>query len=61
MSQAIFKRNKISLALSLSFHRDFQELGSRGEEAKENLRLLINLYAELVVKRLLGEGVQRKL
>jgi hypothetical protein len=42
-SQAIFQRSKISLALRLSFHKDFQELESRGEEAEESLCLLRSL------------------
>ena len=43
MSQTIFQRNKINLALSLSFHGDFQGLGSRGKDAVESLWLLISL------------------
>jgi hypothetical protein len=42
-SQAIFQRSKISLALRLSFHKDFQELESRGEEAVESLWLFRSL------------------
>jgi hypothetical protein len=41
--QAIFQRNKRSLALRFSFQRDFQLLDSIGEEMEENLGLLINL------------------
>jgi hypothetical protein len=57
---AIFQRNKKSLAFSLSFQRDFQELDSRGDETEEILGLLINLYVELVESRPFVEGVQRK-
>jgi hypothetical protein len=42
-SQAIFQRSKISLELRLSFHKDFQELESRGEEAEESLWLFRSL------------------
>jgi hypothetical protein len=58
--QAIFQRNKTSLAFRLSFQRDFQELDSRRDETEEILGLLINLYAELVENRAFVEGVQRK-
>ena len=58
--QAIFQRNNSSLAFSLSFQRDFQELDSRVEEIEVILGLLINLYVELVEKRPMEEGVQRK-
>jgi hypothetical protein len=40
---AIFQRNKMSLALSLSFHGAFQVLESRGEMMELVLWLLINL------------------
>jgi tRNA U34 5-methylaminomethyl-2-thiouridine-forming methyltransferase MnmC len=40
---AIFHRNKMSLALSLSFHRAFEVLESRGEKMELVLWLLINL------------------
>ena len=58
--QAIFQRNNKSLAFSLSFQRDFQELDLRGEETEEILGLLINLYVELVENRPFVERVQRK-
>jgi hypothetical protein len=59
-SQAIFQRNKINLAFSLSFHKAFHELDLRGEITEVVLGLLMNIYAELVEKRQLVEGVQRK-
>jgi hypothetical protein len=58
--QAIFQRNKMSLALSLSFHRAFQVLESKGEMVELVLILLINLWAELEEKQPSEEGVQRK-
>jgi hypothetical protein len=57
-SQAIFQRKRISLALSFSFQRAFQQLGSRGEETEEVLGLLISLKAKLVENKPLEEGVQ---
>jgi hypothetical protein len=42
-SQAILQRSKISLELRLSFHKDFQDLESRGEEAEESLWLFRSL------------------
>jgi hypothetical protein len=37
ISQAIFQRKRISLAFNLSFHKDFQIFGSRGEREEEVL------------------------
>jgi hypothetical protein len=43
ISQAIFQRKRISLAFSLSFHKEFQKFGSKGEMEEEVLWLLISL------------------
>jgi hypothetical protein len=37
ISQVIFQRKRMSLAFNLSFHKDFQNLGSRGEKVEEIL------------------------
>jgi hypothetical protein len=59
MSQAIFQRKIMSLALRFSFQSFFQVLGERGEDAAYDLDLLMSLYAELEEKRPFGEGVQK--
>lgn len=43
LSHAIFQRKRLSLAFNLSFHKYFQVLDSRGEEADLVLVVLVNL------------------